>query len=41
MAQQPTKEQQKIFAGFKKLREEQQAIAAEIQRFGAELRETK
>ncbi|KAI6198285.1 Prefoldin-2 protein [Aphelenchoides fujianensis] len=37
---QPTKEQQKILQGFKKLREEQQFIVSEITRFSAELRET-
>jgi hypothetical protein len=39
-AQQPTKEQQKILVGFKKLREEQQLLVGEIQRYSAELRET-
>lgn len=38
--QQATKEQQKIFAGFKRLREEQQQLVGEIQRYAAELRET-
>ncbi|KAI6172191.1 Prefoldin subunit 2 [Aphelenchoides besseyi] len=37
---QPTKEQQKIFAGFKKLREEQQILVSEITRYSSELRET-
>jgi hypothetical protein len=39
-SQQPTKEQQKIFAGFKKLREEQQQLVGDIQRNSAEIRET-
>jgi hypothetical protein len=37
---QPNKEQQKIVAGFKKLREEQQILVGEIQRYAGELRET-
>ncbi|KAI6183913.1 hypothetical protein M3Y97_00539500 [Aphelenchoides bicaudatus] len=40
MAQQPTKEQQKILAGFKKLREEQQGLIGDIQRYAGEIRET-